>query len=78
MQKDIKKHADLREKVWQGLSSVDNVVDICASSLSYFPKNVVDFVLYLRYQIDVTHYWNLKDFLPLMSDNIEYILMIRM
>lgn len=69
---------ELCEKVCQGSSFVYNVINIGASLFSYISKNVVNFALYIHYQINITHYLNLEGFLHSMGDNNKYALMIWM
>lgn len=67
---------ELCEEICQGSSFAYNVINIGASLFWYISKNVVNFALYIYYQINVTHYLNLKDFLHSINDNNEYVLII--
>lgn len=76
MQKNVEQDAELCEKICQGLSSSHNVVSIGLSPFLYTSKNIINFAFYICYQINVTHYRNLKSFLPLISDESKYLSVI--
>lgn len=64
------------QRGWQRLSSEYNIINIGSSSFLYTSKNIISLALLIGYQINVTYYWNLEGFLPSMSDNCEYVLVI--
>lgn len=54
----------------------DNIVDICLCPVSNISKGIINFSLYINYEVDIAHDRNLERLLASIANYYVYVLII--